>query len=536
VQLQFAAIVLFALAAAHGTPSNAARGASSRAAPAEAAAVARPGAARDRYSALFEEWAGKDARGRAALDLEKVQKELDGSLDVRGSRREPIDVALLELLAACRDDAALGFDRRLETLVRGTLEERFAGRGGSGFDDFLLGEVLPSGSKHSAAVRAGACAACAGQRRLIALDALAAATSADDERVRREARRVLVGALDTRASRALLAACEVATGREGAAARADLAAHLEIVAASTSSASAWTSDLAVRLPRAVLPALVDGDWRAASRAVPLARHCDFEVAAPRCIEALHTWARREDTATDARALVGMRRVMFEIAALLEEGSGTKLGVEPVRWTQWWRSRRGGAEAPRPVQRTVTGAFFGLDVRSGAVAFVIDASGSMDYPLPSRTTRPSEETRFEEAVQQLDRVLGSLHEPATFQVVLFSDEGRRFSDGARLVDEHSRESVRTWLERNGPGGGTRLCSGLDLLVAGRDASDAALDFDTVVVLCDGETEEGADWARQWLAEHDPDRALVFHCIQIGTGAASALEELARSTGGRFVRAP
>jgi hypothetical protein len=532
VHVQQLALLLAALTSA---PAFASR-ATAPVDPAHRACTVEAVVASDRYSALLEEWARKDARGRAELDLGKVAKELDGALNVRGARRQAIDIALLELLAACRDDAGSGFDRGLEAVVRDALDERFSGRGGSGFDDFLVGEVLANESEHSTSARAGACAALEGQRRLFAIDVLAAAAGANDERVRREARRVLVGTLDVRASRALLAACEVSVGREGSSARAALAAHLELVAASPTSAAAWTSELAARLPRAVLPALVDGDWRAASRAVRLAGHCDFDATAPRCIEALHTWARRERSATEARDLVGMRRVMHEIAELLEAGSGVKLGVEPLRWTQWWRSRHGKAEAPRQVLRTVTGGFFGLEVRSGAVAFVIDASGSMDYPLPSRSTQPAEETRFEEATDQLDRVLGSLVEPATFQVVLFSDEGKRFSDEARFVDAASRAAVRTWLGRNGPRGGTQLRSGLDMLIAGRDENEGALDFDTVVVLCDGETEEGADWARRWLAEHDRDGALVFHCIQIGSGRASALEELARLSGGRFVRAP
>jgi hypothetical protein len=195
VHVQQLALLLAALTSA---PAFASR-ATAPVDPAHRACTVEAVVASDRYSALLEEWARKDARGRAELDLGKVAKELDGALNVRGARRQAIDIALLELLAACRDDAGSGFDRGLEAVVRDALDERFSGRGGSGFDDFLVGEVLANESEHSTSARAGACAALEGQRRLFAIDVLAAAAGANDERVRREARRVLVGKAPARA-------------------------------------------------------------------------------------------------------------------------------------------------------------------------------------------------------------------------------------------------------------------------------------------------------------------------------------------------
>lgn len=489
------------------------------------------GSARDRYSTLFEEWARRDANSRLRLDPGLVREELEASFAARGSRRAPVDVAMLELFAACRADARAGRSHALEPLAQAALVDRLGGRAGAGFEDFVRTDVLAGQSTRSSLARAGACALLGTQRRPGVLDVLVAGVQDTHAEVRLEARRALIGAGDVRASRALLEACEASTGREGALARDDLAAHLAVLSTvGAAAAAAWPSDLAARLPRAALPALVDSDWRAASRGVALARHCDFEQTAPRCIEALHTWARREAAATDTRALVGTRRVMHEIAGVLADGSGLQLGIDAERWRQWWRARRDGAPQAPTGTRSVAPGFFGLDVRSGAVAFVLDASGSMDYPMPLQTTRASERSRFEEALVQLDRVLASLDPPAVFQVVLFDDEARRFADEAQPLDERSRSRVAAWLARNGPRGGTRLGAGLaELLPEGGGLPDV----DTVVVLCDGDTSEDARWVRDWLAEHNGEARLVFHCVQLGGGSGAALRALAEGSGGRFL---
>ncbi|WP_145188918.1 VWA domain-containing protein [Planctomycetes bacterium Pla163] len=525
-------VALFAATAASAPHALAAPGVDPRMAAVEAFG--------DRYSGTFEKWARRDADALARVDPGELESLLDKSFTVTRSRRADVDLALLELLGSCRAGRT---EPRIEVLHRavlGALTQRLTGRGGTGFEDWLRLSVLaPEAVEDVSAVqRASACHALAALMRPPLVTLLAATASGDpDPTVRGAALDALTGQPSRLASEALLAAAIERDAKERSLARLLLADHLSELESAGSLASAWDDTLGARLVEAALPMLVDEDWRVASRGVRLARHCEFEAAAPRCIEALFAWERRETVQEEATGLIGMRRVRHELADLLRAGSGLKLGIEPRRWTQWWRGHLAGDERPRVSSRTVVPDFYGLELRSGAVAFVIDASGSMDHPIPGRYADNDGPTRFEEACDQLELALQRLPTPGAFQVVLFSDTGERWSDEPRLVSDTSRSSIRKWLRRNPPGGGTNLSAGLDALLPrdadGRRRADL-LAVDTVVVLCDGQTAEDARWARAWLAAYNESAGLVFHCVQIGGGDAFALEELAKRTGGTFVR--
>ena len=64
--------------------------------------------------------------------------------------------------------------------------------------------------------------------------------------------------------------------------------------------------------------------------------------------------------------------------------------------------------------------------------------------------------------------------------------------------------------------------------------AVLEADTVIVLCDGETEEGPGWVEPFLRSVNQRARVVFHCVRIGAAGDGTLEKLAGGSGGDFVR--
>jgi hypothetical protein len=62
----------------------------------------------------------------------------------------------------------------------------------------------------------------------------------------------------------------------------------------------------------------------------------------------------------------------------------------------------------------------------------------------------------------------------------------------------------------------------------------LEADTVIVLCDGETAEGAGWVDGFLDRVEPITRVVFHCVQIGSEGDETLGKLARGTHGDSVK--
>jgi hypothetical protein len=100
-----------------------------------------------------------------------------------------------------------------------------------------------------------------------------------------------------------------------------------------------------------------------------------------------------------------------------------------------------------------------------------------------------------------------------------------------------KGVREWLKFQKPNGGTRLKDGVDAaLCVGKNGEVdlGKLEADTVIVLCDGETSEGAGWVEGFLERVGPPTRVVFHCVQVGSQGDETLGKLARITHGDFVK--
>jgi hypothetical protein len=57
---------------------------------------------------------------------------------------------------------------------------------------------------------------------------------------------------------------------------------------------------------------------------------------------------------------------------------------------------------------------------------------------------------------------------------------------------------------------------------------------MVLLCDGGTAEGSGWVAGFVRDVAKPRGLVLHAVQVGGGSDGALEELARLSGGDFIK--
>jgi hypothetical protein len=273
-------------------------------------------------------------------------------------------------------------------------------------------------------------------------------------------------------------------------------------------------------------ALLSENWRRAFHALQLAPALQDSAAIPALIDGLEAWNAR-------RASGGGRlRIDGDITRELRRRSGRSIGPFAERWAAWWKARQSpnGSLPPDPAQVT-TSSFFGLRLVTDSVVFVLDRSGSMD-----QTFLTGPRTRYQEATEQLLALLTSLGPKARVRVILFSDETRVWGREPREATPVNLASLRTWMEANGPGGGTNLQPAVfEALHA--DASGTPdleeLEEDTVVVLCDGETAEGPSWVGPFLAGPNEQAGLVFHCVQIGSQGDGTLEELALETGGEFV---
>jgi uncharacterized protein with von Willebrand factor type A (vWA) domain len=150
---------------------------------------------------------------------------------------------------------------------------------------------------------------------------------------------------------------------------------------------------------------------------------------------------------------------------------------------------------------------------------------------------SQNSRFDEAVDRLLYTLRDLGEKTQFRVVLFSDGIQTFDTELTLATEGNLKKLKGWAHRVGTGGGTDLAGGVQGAFPGLTTGKLdpnEIDVDTVIVLCDGETEN-PDWVAPWLARYNDAARLKFHCVNLGGKPGGVLEALAKGSGGRFVLA-
>ena len=281
-----------------------------------------------------------------------------------------------------------------------------------------------------------------------------------------------------------------------------------------------------RLLDYVAPRLFHKDWREASRCIALMPLLDADMAVPMLVEGLNQWV----AATNAGE--GSRRVVHECRQALTLFAGRDLGLNPEIWAKWWRLQSDPevVAAPAAVQ-SASATFFGLRPVSDKLLFLIDRSGSM------REGYGPQNSRFDEAVDRLLYTLRDLGEKTQFRVVLFSDGIKTFDTELTLATEGNLKSLKAWAHRVGTGGGTDLAGGVQGAFPGLTTGKLdpnEIDVDTVIVLCDGETEN-PDWVAPWLARYNDAARLKFHCVNLGGKPGGVLEALAKGSGGRFVLA-
>ncbi len=275
------------------------------------------------------------------------------------------------------------------------------------------------------------------------------------------------------------------------------------------------------------------DWRRASRGVVLAQALPDELGFPLVIGALEAWVER--------GLLNegpSRRVLGEITAHLWSRSGKSLGHHPSRWRAFWDAYLRGEELPEgtssgPSMR-IGGSFFGLRPETDRLVFLLDRSGSMNAPFGA----DPHHRRLDEAAQQMSSLLGQLGPDTRFGVVVFHDSAQTWQTELQLATEANIDAASAWIKGSKADRGSHLYAGVRevMQLAGDPSGTEAgpLEADTVVVLCDGETQEGPSWVEPLLRQVNDRVRLVFHAVLLGPGGDGTLEALAGLTGGQFRR--
>ena len=219
--------------------------------------------------------------------------------------------------------------------------------------------------------------------------------------------------------------------------------------------------------------------------------------------------------------------------------------DATRWGRWWEDhgddfeplsagelerREAADERRRLSQSTKAKSFFGVQLESRRMIFVIDVSGSMDELLRPAPGEEKGESRMAVARRELAAFLANLDDGTLFNVIVFSSEARLWkSEGAASSTPETRQAAVEFVSGLRAGGGTNLYGALQLAFEDRD-------IDTIIVLSDGQPSRGEETApfmiRRRVGEWNANRGTIVHTVAVGT-SLEVLEDLARDTGGTYV---
>ncbi len=479
-------------------------------------------------------------RGDLRLDR-KLMTELVGLVAdarlvwaVEPGREAEIALVLLDVAGAFAEaDPKLGEDAAAAAALRDSALETLRAHVDSRFATWIAREVMPSPAqpfeRRLAAVRL-----LKDQTQPAVKAALLSATQEKDPRIRREVLTNLAGWYDPAVHAVFLRELQREIAGEPSAEGGIAEIHFAQV-----SSDADTRFLP-QLEPIVKGGMISTDWRVAVRAVRLSRPFGNEAILPHLIEAMSLWKVRGPRFGHAL------RMQIEIERELRKRSGRAFGLDVDVWRKWYTAMRSGSLprtgdfGARAQAESTKAGFFGLQPPSDRIVFVLDRSKSMEIGFGGAGSSGTYGRRWDAAVKQLVGFLEAIGPESRFDLVVFHDYAESWKGGALVpADEKHRARAREWLEVQVPNGSTALRLGVEsaLQIDPRGGFQLAkLEADTVIVLCDGDTNEGPVWVAQLLTEINSVARIAFYGVQIGGGGDGTLEALAEGSGGEFVHIP
>ena len=241
------------------------------------------------------------------------------------------------------------------------------------------------------------------------------------------------------------------------------------------------------------------------------------------------------------------RIRQDIARVLRLVTGLDHGMSRSRWKAWWDAEGAGFALPTYAQAAAAekeridrrrsnesiATFYGLQVVSDRVCFILDTSGSMATaakPRPGRTSsrEGAGTTRLTVAQDELARTLTAFPDGDSFNVVFFESVVRRWSNELQEMDPRQREDALGFVQAQKAAGGTALFDAL--VIAMEDEL-----VDTIYVLTDGDPSAGRitdpPQLRAEIARMNATRKVQINTIAIGQ-SSPLLRGLAADSGGEY----
>ena len=155
-------------------------------------------------------------------------------------------------------------------------------------------------------------------------------------------------------------------------------------------------------------------------------------------------------------------------------------VDHEAWTRWFEKAQHGYDPDDPnFSKRETSSFFRFSVQSDCVLYILDVSGSMDWPGAPRGMRESEwsSRRIDLARRELVKSIDGLSGETRFNAAVFSGAVMAWQKAEVEASKDNKAAAIDWIKRQLPRGGTATYDAIDFGISRTKA-------DTIYFLSDG----------------------------------------------------
>lgn len=185
-----------------------------------------------------------------------------------------------------------------------------------------------------------------------------------------------------------------------------------------------------------------------------------------------------------------------------------------------------------LQRGNPPRYYGQEIVSRRVVFVVDLSGSMQG------------RRWTAARAELKQCIDALPADAEFTVIAFNDQSWPWSRELKPATDANKTAIKQWLDGCNPTGMTNILAamqdGLKILSAARSSQSVAAAGEELFLLSDGAPtigETNSERIVAGIANANPGNRVRIHAFEIGNEATALLQRIAQQNqSGRYVAVP
>ena len=224
--------------------------------------------------------------------------------------------------------------------------------------------------------------------------------------------------------------------------------------------------------RAAIKALGRTNWRADMVLVRLLDDFRSSEAVPALISVLE---RFRDNPKDVETGKLSALLQTQVHDLLVSMTGAVYSAkQPEQWRELWEKEKANIQVATkrdPAAKaggTSAAGFVGIPVEGSRVIFILDLSGSMDWPMDDEGGKVR---RLDYAKRELLKAIEALAPDSMFNLITFNGDDQAEMWNKKLVDasKKNKERFKKFVEKLRPLGGTNLWSGME----------AALNIETLV---------------------------------------------------------